>query len=72
MTYIYLKAVNANGDGESNWGNVGGSNSQVGCTLGNGLPARPTTATATAAAAPTAAPAAKAEPAKTAASAAKK
>ena len=29
MTYIYLKAVNANGDGESNWGNVGGSNSQV-------------------------------------------
>jgi hypothetical protein len=27
MTYIYLKAVNANGDGESNWGNVGGTNS---------------------------------------------
>ena len=44
MTYIYIKAVNANGDGESNWGNVGGSNSQVGCTLGNGLPSRPLTA----------------------------
>ena len=38
MTYIYLKAVNANGDGESNWGNVGGTNSQVGCTVGTGLP----------------------------------
>ena len=49
MTYIYLKAVNANGDGESNWGNVGGTNSQVGCTVGTGLPSRPTTAiTATA------------------------
>ena len=49
MTYIYLKAVNANGDGESNWGNVGGTNSQVGCTVGPGLPSRPTTAiTATA------------------------
>ena len=42
-TYIYLKAVNANGDGESNWGNVGGSNSQVGCLIGNGLPSRPLT-----------------------------
>ena len=49
MTYVYLKAVNANGDGESNWGNVGGTNSQVGCTVGTGLPSRPTTAiTATA------------------------
>ena len=43
MTYIYIKAVNANGDGESNWGNVGGSNSRVGCTLGDGLPSRPLT-----------------------------
>jgi outer membrane protein OmpA-like peptidoglycan-associated protein len=35
--------VNANGDGESNWGNVGSSGSQVGCLLGNGLPSRPLT-----------------------------
>ena len=42
-TYVYLKAVNANGDGESNWGNVGGSNQQVRCLLGNGLPLRPLT-----------------------------
>jgi outer membrane protein OmpA-like peptidoglycan-associated protein len=43
LTYIYLKAMNANGDGESNWGNATGTNSRVGCTVGTGLPSRPLT-----------------------------
>jgi outer membrane protein OmpA-like peptidoglycan-associated protein len=45
---IYLRAVNANGPGESSWGNPTGSNSAGSCTMSNGLPAAPTTATATA------------------------
>jgi uncharacterized repeat protein (TIGR02059 family) len=43
LTYIYLKAMNANGDGESNWGNASGTNSRVGCTVGTGRPSRPLT-----------------------------
>jgi len=46
---IYLKAVNANGDGESSYGNPSGTNSAASCTFLNpGLPRAPTTATATA------------------------
>jgi len=46
---IYLKAVNANGDGESSYGNPSGTNSAASCTFSNpGLPRAPTTATATA------------------------
>lgn len=46
---IYLRAVNANGAGESSWGNPSGVNSAASCTmLGDGRPAAPTTATATA------------------------
>jgi outer membrane protein OmpA-like peptidoglycan-associated protein len=46
---IYLKAVNANGDGESSYGNPSGTNSAASCTFLNpGLPHAPTTATATA------------------------
>ena len=46
---IYLRAVNSNGAGESSWGNPSGVNSAASCTmLGDGRPAAPTTATATA------------------------
>jgi outer membrane protein OmpA-like peptidoglycan-associated protein len=46
---VYLRAVNANGAGESSWGNPSGVNSAASCTmLGNGRPAAPITATATA------------------------
>jgi outer membrane protein OmpA-like peptidoglycan-associated protein len=46
---IYLRAVNANGAGESSWGNASGTNSAVSCTMnGDGRPSAPTTATATA------------------------
>lgn len=43
VTYIYLKAVNANGDSESSWTNSIGSSSRSGCTVGTGLPSRPLT-----------------------------
>ena len=43
MTYIYLKAVNANGDSESSWTNSTGSSSRSGCSVGTGLPSRPLT-----------------------------
>ena len=46
---VYLRAVNANGAGESSWGNPSGVNSAASCTmLGDGRPAAPITATATA------------------------
>ena len=43
VTYIYLKAVNANGDSESSWTNSTGSSSRSGCSVGTGLPSRPLT-----------------------------
>ena len=42
VTYIYLKAVNANGDSESSWTNSTGSSSRSGCSF-TGLPSRPLT-----------------------------
>ncbi len=43
MTYVYLRAVNANGFGESSYGNPSGINSRGGCSIGTGLPSRPQT-----------------------------
>ena len=43
VTYIYLKAVNANGDSESSYTNSTGSSSRSGCSVGTGLPSRPLT-----------------------------
>ena len=37
VTYIYLKAVNANGDSESSWTNSTGSSSRSGCSVGRRL-----------------------------------
>ena len=46
---VYLRAVNANGSGESSWGNPSGLNSKASCTMfGNGRPLAPVTASATA------------------------
>jgi uncharacterized repeat protein (TIGR02059 family) len=46
---VYLRAVNANGAGESSFGNPSGLNSAASCTMnGDGRPLAPVTATATA------------------------
>jgi outer membrane protein OmpA-like peptidoglycan-associated protein len=42
LTRVYIRAVNANGPGESN-GDAGGTITLVGCTIGSGLPSRPLT-----------------------------